>query len=258
MLLSLLGVISLAILTGCNKSDSDETAVLQVMLTDAPAEYDQVLIDIQDVQIHRSSDTSDGEWISLDVNSGVYNLLDFRNGMDTLLATIELPAGTISQMRLLLGEDNRLKIGEEFYELKTPSGQQSGLKFNVNANLVGGFIYKLWIDFDAARSIVEKGNGEYSLKPVIRTFTEAVSGAISGIVSPAESLPNVMAVAGTDTLSTFAGVDGNFMINGVKAGTWTLYFDPADPFVSDTLENVNVENGIVTELDTVFFIQPVN
>ncbi|HEX2395404.1 MAG TPA: DUF4382 domain-containing protein [Bacteroidales bacterium] len=255
VLLSMLVVISLAILTGCNKSDSDGKSVLQVMLTDAPAEYDQVLIDIQDVQIHRSSDENDGEWISLDVNSGVYNLLDFRNGMDTLLATIELPAGEISQMRLVLGENNQLKIGEDLFDLMTPSGQQSGLKFNIHANLEGGFTYKLWIDFDAARSVVEKGNGEYSLKPVIRTFTEAVSGAISGVVSPAESLPHIMAVEGTDTLSTFAGADGNFMINGVKAGSWTVYFDPVDPFVGDTI-NVDVQNGIVTEMDTVYFSQP--
>jgi hypothetical protein len=82
LLWSALVVISLA--TGCNKSDSDGKAVLEVRLTDAPAEFDQVLIDIQDVQIHSSSDTNEGEWVSLDVNEGVYNLLDFRNGMETV------------------------------------------------------------------------------------------------------------------------------------------------------------------------------
>lgn len=255
LLLSMLVVFSLTILSGCKKADNNEKAVLQVLLTDAPAEYDQVLIDIRDVQIHRSSDENDGEWISLDVNSGIYNLLDFRNGMDTLLATIELPAGEISQMRLTLGEDNQLKIGEEFYELMTPSAQQSGLKFNINANLAGGITYKLWIDFDAARSIVEKGNGGYGLKPVIRTFTEAVSGAISGVVSPAESLPHIKAVEGTDTLSTFAETDGNFMIKGVKAGSWKVIINPVDPFVGDTT-TVEVQNGIVTEMDTIYISQP--
>jgi len=47
MLLTFLIVVSLAFVTGCNKSEKNEKATLQVMLTDAPAEYDQVLIDIQ-------------------------------------------------------------------------------------------------------------------------------------------------------------------------------------------------------------------
>ena len=64
------------------------------MLTDAPADYDAVLIDIQDVQIHVSDNDAEGSWQSLIVNKGIYNLLDFRNGMDTLLGSIELPAGT--------------------------------------------------------------------------------------------------------------------------------------------------------------------
>jgi hypothetical protein len=246
----------LVLLAGCNKSGSEENAVLQVMLTDAPADYQQVLIDIQDVQIHASENENDGEWVSLDVNSGVYNLLDFRNGMDTLLATIELPAGQISQMRLILGDNNQVKVDGSLYDLETPSAQQSGLKFNIHAALTGGIVYKLWIDFDAALSVVEKGNGNYGLKPVIRTYTEAVSGAISGTVSPAAALPSVLATSGGDTLSSYADDAGNYLIKGVPAGAWLVVLDPVDPFLSDTIDNVLVENGTVTVIDTVFFSQP--
>ena len=90
-------ICALTFLSGCSKTENNKNAVLQVMLTDAPADYDAVLIDIQDVQIHVSDNDAEGSWQSLDVNKGVYNLLDFRNGMDTFLAAIELPAGTISQ-----------------------------------------------------------------------------------------------------------------------------------------------------------------
>ena len=134
-------------------SDQDNTALLEVRLTDAPADYDEVLIDVRDVQIHVSGDGDEEGWQSLQVNSGVYNLLDFRNGMDTLLATLELPAGHVSQMRLILGDNNLVTIDGEEHHLETPSAQQSGLKFNIDADLKQGIVYTLWIDFDAGRSI---------------------------------------------------------------------------------------------------------
>jgi hypothetical protein len=254
--LNVMAICTLAFLAGCSKSESSKNAELQVILTDAPAEYDAVLIDIQDVQIHVSENDSEGSWQSLEVNKGVYNLLDFRNGMDTLLASLELPAGTISQMRLVLGPNNQIQTGGEMHNLQTPSAQQSGLKLNIHATLTGGVVYKLWIDFDAARSIVHKGNGGYLLKPVIRTYTEAISGAISGNVSPAEALPYIMAVSATDTIGTYAGDNGSFRINAVPAGTWNVMFNPKAPFADTTVNDISVVNGIVTQMDTVFFKQP--
>jgi|WetSurSiteA1Bulk_404760.scaffolds.fasta_scaffold02250_4 hypothetical protein len=242
--------------SGCNESESDQNAVMQVMLTDAPAAYEQVLIDIQDVQIHISEMEGEDNWQSLQVNEGIYDLLDFRNGMDTLLAFLELPPGTVSQMRLVLGSNNQVKVNGEMHDLDTPSGQQSGLKLNIHATLTGGIVYKIWIDFDAARSIVEKGNGHYSLKPVIRTYTEATTGAISGNVSPAVALPYVKAVSNGDTIGAYAAGNGSFKLSAVPAGTWSVIFDPVDPYLADTVENIAVQNGFVTEMDTVYFSQP--
>lgn len=246
---------ALMLMNACQEKESDQHAVLQVMLTDAPADYEEVLIDIRDVQIHVSDVEGEGEWISLQVNQGIYNLLDFRNGMDTLLATLELPAGSISQMRLVLGEHNQVKTGGAFHDLKTPSAQQSGLKFSIHAHLTAGIVYKLWVDFDAARSIVETGNDGFILKPVIRTYTEAISGAIAGHIDPPAAVPYVMAVANDDTIGAYAGEDGNFMLRGVPAGSWSVIIVPADPYLPDTTDNVMVENGLVTEMDTVYLTQ---
>jgi hypothetical protein len=249
----LLVVGGIILITGC--SESDNHATLQVMLTDAPAAYEQVLIDIQDVQIHVSDVDGEGTWQSMAVNKGLYNLLDFRNGMDTLLATMELPAGRVSQMRLVLGENNQVKTGGILFDLDTPSAQQSGLKFNIQAELSAGITYKLWIDFDAARSVIHKGNGTYSLKPVIRTFSEATSGAISGHVAPMESLPSIKAVADGDTIGTMAADNGHFLIKAVPEGEWKIIFAPVAPYMSDTVDGVDVNTGTVTEMDTVFFQQ---
>ena len=239
-------------LTSCTKDGNKATLV--VHLTDAPANYEEVLIDVQGIQIHSSLNETEGSWTSLPVTAGVYNLLDFRNGLDALLAKAELPVGTISQMRLVLGTNNKVKIGGVYQNLDTPSAQQSGLKFNINAVLTEGITYDLWIDFDAARSIVAKGNGTYSLKPVIRTFNEAVTGAIKGIVLPVASAATIRAIANGDTLSTIAAADGKFLFKGISAGAYKMLIEPKATYTGRIIENVVVATGLVTDMGTINLI----
>ena len=170
-----IGILALSIaLFSC--SDSEENARLEIRLTDAPGDYEAVYVDIQGVEIHADEGNTSSGWKSLEVQEGRYNLLEFTNGIDTLLATAVLPAGRISQIRLILGDDNAVKIDGQEIGLTTPSAQHSGLKLNVHAELTEGITYKILLDFDAARSIVKTGSGAYNLKPVIRTVAEATSG----------------------------------------------------------------------------------
>ncbi|WP_282036169.1 DUF4382 domain-containing protein [Saccharicrinis aurantiacus] len=232
------------------KDDDKGEGTLSVRLTDSPADYEEVLIDIQEIRINASS-SDEGGWTSLeDINTGVYNLLEFTNGVDTLLADNTLPTGKISQMRLILGDNNQVKIGGVYYNLDTPSSQQSGLKFQINATIEDGITYKIWIDFDAARSIVEKGNGGYSLKPVIRTFTEATSGAIEGNITPIEASPLIYAITSDmDTFSTYADKeDGYFMIRALPSNQYDVKIIPQDGYLEKIITDIDVTNGSVESL----------
>lgn len=242
------------ILTSCNKSSSNGgTGHLQVMLTDDPATYDAVYIDVQKVEVHVSSDTnSNSGWQTVNVlRPGVYNLLKFRNGIDTLLASADLPAGTLSQMRLVLGSNNSVVIDGQSYPLKTPSAQQSGLKFNIHSTLTADIVYRLWIDFDASRSIVTTGNGGYILKPVIRTYTQAIGGSIKGFVLPSAGKAQVWAIAGTDSLLALPDSTGYYFFGGVNAGSRDLLFHARDSTYKDTTFAITVATGVVTNAGTV-------
>lgn len=254
MLKKLMGLIpSVALVVVFISCDSDEkNARLQVWLTDAPGDYDEVNIDIQGVEIHSSESDNGKGWKSLDVKSGVYNLLELTNGLDTLIGELVLPAGKVSQIRLILGDDNSLKVGGQVYDLGTPSAQQSGLKLQVHETLAEGITYKILLDFDVAKSIVATGAGSYKLKPVIRTITEAESGAIKGIVSPVESTPAVYAINGIDTVATtFADENGKFLLRGVLPGTYKVTFAPASGFLPIEKADVAVQLGVVTDMGTV-------
>jgi hypothetical protein len=244
-------LILMAALFGCKKVDNNiGTASLTFRLTDAPAVYDKVYIDIIGAQAIINDST-----INLDVHAGVYNLLDLVNGKDTVIVDQQIPSGELSQIRLILGVNNSLMIGTESFNLTTPSAQQSGLKLNVHATFLQGVAYEYIIDFDAARSIVPTGNGKFILKPTLKVFTKAVSGAIKGVISPIKAKPLIYAIsAQLDSVSTFSDtISGDFMFRGLAGGSYKLAFLPQSPFSDTTLQNISVLTGIVTKLDTLKF-----
>jgi hypothetical protein len=233
-------------------TEDEKSARLQVWLTDAPGDYEAVSIEVESVEIHTSENETENGWQPLQITQGVYNLLELTNGIDTLLGEITLPAGKISQIRLKLGDNNSLKVDGTEYALSTPSGQQSGLKLQVHETLSEGITYKILLDFDVARSIVQTGSGQYKLKPVIRTITEAQDGAIRGIVDPIASTPAVYAILGTDTLgTTYSDSTGHFLIRGLAAGTYDVAFSPNGDYLTTEKEGVVVTTGQITDVGTV-------
>lgn len=183
---------------GCNLSTDTTPGVMQVLLTDAPGDYEAVLIDIQEVRVHRSSDADHEKsgWVTINDQPVRVDLPGLTNGNTEILGEAELEAGTYNQMRLILGDQNELVKNGETIPLNTPSAQQSGLKLQLNADVEAGSLYNLLLDFDASRSIVQAGqSGNYNLKPAIRTVSLAEAGAITGSIEPAEALPWVYAIA---------------------------------------------------------------
>ncbi len=231
-----------------NVTNSGDTSQLKIYLTDAPAEYDAVYIDVQSVEIHSDADG----WRTLNViNPGIYDLLKFNSGIDTLIIDEDIAPQTISQIRLILGDNNSLVVDGVIHDLETPSAETSGLKLNVHYTFEAGIAYELWMDFDAEQSIVENGNGDYSLKPVIHVYTQAETGAIAGTIFPFDAAFYVMASTPTDTIGTLIADDGSFLIGGVPAGTYNVTFSAVAGFSDITVNDVNVQTGNVTNLGAI-------
>lgn len=254
-------------LVSCSENDDngeaiDQTANLTVKMTDAPGDYDAVNIDVQDVEIHIEAEGTiegdeDGDgWISVgDVQTGVYDLLELTGGVSQLLADTEVPAGYVSQMRLILGDDNTVVVDGETKPLNTPSAQQSGLKLQLNKEFVAGESYSYLLDFNVDESIVTTGNGAYELKPVIRVSAEAGASTVVGKVLPPEDLTvNLQTLVKlsneTTTISAYTDANGNFSLNGVPAGTYTFEVIPDAELGIDvyTIQEVVVEENSTNDL----------
>jgi hypothetical protein len=236
-------------------TESSNVASLQVRLTDSPfPNVKAVWVDVQQIEIIMGD--SSKPMLLNGAHPGMYNLLDFTNGKDTVLADATIPAGTISQIRLILGDNNFIITDNDVkIPLKTPSGQQSGLKVQVHQAVTGGVLYRLILDFDAGKSIVKAGNsGNYILKPVLRIISLVPSGGnIRGVVVPDSVRTVIFAIQGTDTVaSAFTDTtNGNYLINDIPAGNYVLSFLPSDTSFQSASGAATVVLGQTTLVDTV-------
>ena len=151
----------------------DQTGEMTVKMTDAPADFAQVNVEIKEVWVHYDGNNGGiNGWVKLETNAGVYNLLELRNDVTAVIANQSaLAVGNFNQIRLILGENNyavAVENGLEInYSLLLSSQDQTGLKINVNSEIKANQTLQVVLDFDAEASIVEQGNGEFRLKPVI-------------------------------------------------------------------------------------------
>lgn len=257
-IISFVLIIILAILLdSCKKSDSGSgagsgspysTASYQVRMTDTPGNYEAVNIDLKAVAVTGKNNNE----VFLNVNAGMYNLLNYANGTDTLIASGNIDAGSVSQIRLILGPNSYIVENGDTFPLSTPSAEQSGLKIQVHHDVQAGVKYLVLLDFDANQSIVKTGNGSYKLKPVIRSVEKAISGSIKGSIMPASALASVTATNTADntSFSTVTDLQGRFLVMGVPNGTYDVRIKPLTG-TELIVKNVTVVNGKVTDMGTV-------
>ncbi|MFC0878685.1 DUF4382 domain-containing protein [Saccharicrinis sp. FJH2] len=227
------------------------TSTLKITLADSPGDFKAVYVDIKGVMVYAVTEADSG-WITLpEIQTGIYNLLQLTNNVDTLLGENEIPSGYLSHIRLLLGPDNYLVTTEDTIHLDTPGAQQSGLKLHIDQFLEPDLTYNIVLDFDAAKSVITAGNSDkYILKPALRTLIEQSTGSIKGMLQPDSVSYAVYAVSNGDSISTFTDASGAFVLKGLSPEIYSVYIDPGkNSGLNDTiLPPVGVDMGIVTNL----------
>lgn len=217
---------------------------VSIYLTDNPVSFNAVNIDIRKVEVKIETDSGGAEhefWDSLIIRPGVYNLLNFRNGVDTLLAQGFITSGEIKKIRITLGTKNSVVVDSTTYPLilKKPVVIIDVDDFSV---IAPGNI-KLNLDFDASGSVIRMNNNQFELVPGIRTFSDDHDGRIEGVVLPREAGALVSVKSGSQTLLAIPEADGRFKIRGIKAGKVDLFIDATANGYKDT----TITNIILTE-----------
>ncbi len=266
-------LVAALIVVACNSGGSSTSgmATVNVSLSDpatcaAPdGPYAHVYVTITDVQANTSSSASNtgSGWADLTPNLASapmqIDLLGQANNQ-CFLAMLgdaqELQAGTYQQIRLILADNSAsvknnacgtaancvvLTSDSSVHTLQLSSESKTGIKIPSGQIASGGFTIAagqtkdLNIDFSTCESIVQEGNGQYRLKPVLhagevsttssslngKVVDSATGNAVSGAVLVALEQKDS---AGVDRvfMSTLAGADGSFAFCPLPAGTYDV------------------------------------
>jgi hypothetical protein len=243
---------------------------VSVMLSDpatcqAPnGPFSHVYVTITDVKVNVSSTASDsdGSWVDLTPNLSKspkqVDLLGLANNQCFLASlgdSLELQAGTYQQIRVILAPNtatisnnvcgssaNCVMLTSDASSTPHPlllsSEAQTGIKIPGSQISSGGFkiaageTKELDINFLTCESIVQQGNGQYRLKPVLHAGeVSAISTSINGTVvdsATGKAVNGTVYVAVEQPDTTMAKVDRVVMYEKVNAdGTFVFCPLPA-------------------------------
>jgi len=255
LLLVALAALPAIALTGCSKSPSSaELGTFALHMTDAPGDFDAVNLAIEEVAIHRDGEDPSG-WEVLNATPGTYDLLKLTNGVFAELALASVPAGHYTQVRLKIGEGSTVVIGGVTHPLGIPSGLRTGLKLIGEFDVPPGGGFDLGLDFDAARSVIENGDGTWHLQPTVRIMPLAAAGAVRGSISPTTVPAEVRAMQnGTMVAASAVASDGSFQISMLSAGTYDVSVFPWYGYRETTVPGVSVASGATTDVGVIELI----
>ena len=260
---------------------------LSVNLTDAPFPHDLVAeanvtifkIDARykgDMDIiSEVEDNSDSSMITEEKSSFVVlmedemevNLLELTNGVTKNLVDLDVPVGIYDLVRVYVKGVNVVLTDGSTFDLKVPSGEQTGIKIFIKPGLVveGGLSANLLLDFDVSKSFVAKGGGSnfenitgFNFKPVIKACNMSTAGTLSGKVTTLQEEVAVglkgaqVAVFAADTLNTttFTDADGKYMVMGLMAGSYDVEVE-LSTYQKQSVADLEIVAGNTTSQDFV-------
>jgi Domain of unknown function (DUF4382) len=202
----------------------------------------------------RHNNDSCNVWQDLGIQAGVYDVLDFRNGLDTLLAQGNVDDGVVKYIKISLGDSNSVVLSDS---TTIPLHFHGWFDSTIYIPVGNGFMdryasrhSRCWIDFDVDHSIIPAGFG-FWLHPYFRCFTQNATGAIEGIVLPTDAKPVITAHSSSDTASAIPWMDGKFKIKGLQEGTYSLDVSSTNGYADTTIDNINVSVGKSVNVGTI-------
>jgi Domain of unknown function (DUF4382) len=271
----LLSLFSLSCQKSASSNNSSSPSSVHIYLTDDQSLiFDHVFLDIQKLEIkaedsdefkHESEhqgevDDNDhhgdnsGGWINVPVNAGVYDILRFRNGLDTLFGTSSFPIiKQLKKVRITLGSNSSVVFNGTTSPLITKDNDNivvikiDDSKVQIN----NGGLTSFWLDIDAGGSVKQQGH-DFEFKGDVNCFSKEKMGGIEGSVLPAEAAAVVIAIHGTDTASAKPEREGEFKFIGLQPGAYSLLFHAtANNYVDTVINNIIISGKEDKQIPTV-------
>ncbi|SHM34210.1 protein of unknown function [Cyclobacterium lianum] len=239
----------------CDDVTSENRSLVNILLVDAPGDFDEVWIEVLGVEIlpagSRGS-TENANWIRIPYRaaSNTVKISDLVNDERLLLGRTEIQSGLVSKIRLLLGREMYLIQDGIRIDLAADLDLADKLEMDIAVDALPGFSYDIFLDMDLAGSIVPAANGSFLLDPKLRAFDPAGAATIRGRILPGNVAPHVYVRSTTDTLSTLTAGNGGFYLQGITPNTYQVFIEAPAGYL-DTAFDVAVSGDTLLTLPSI-------
>lgn len=248
------------LLWSCKDFDDSPKALVNVLLIDAPAQWDSVIVEIQGVELEFVPNGREGEVQRLfwpyEPGDKLIDISQLVGGTALPVARNEMQLGLITGITLRLGPENALYLDEDRYALDLPGGN-TDYYLPISLDLEQGFSYDLILDFDLEKSIQVTNPNPLTLDfdPTLSAYLGIGRSDLTGSTSPTDLRPVIYAIQENDSASTHTNSSGNFIFR-LEPGIYDVFIDPKDSrYNPDTIQGVIIEPGKATSLNRITLIR---
>jgi hypothetical protein len=89
-----------------------------------------------------------------------------------ILSNVSVEPGFYTELRLVLNEENQIRVNGQYHPLRIPSGTASGLKLKGDFEIPRGRLFNLNVELDTARSVRWNQGQGFRLHPVLNISTD--------------------------------------------------------------------------------------
>jgi hypothetical protein len=245
-----------------NNSPSPAARSFNVDMTDSPADYSALNVQITGVKAYRD----DAGWVDMGAQAQIVNIISLNNGIHTSLVTnANATPGHYSKLKLIFGDANTvtLNAGAHCGEASLGDTSTVALQFSgshevevlIDQTVSETSGAQMMLDFDAAASVSQMGTS-YVLHPVIHEMASmmntGVKGTVVGALASTAEITN-----GEHVYGAYANGSGDFLIQGTSDGTYTLIINAIkkhDGVIYHkivTVHDVTVTRGRITNVGNI-------
>ena len=156
------------LITSCKKDDMGSMTV-QVVDSGTDSGYDEVIIDVRRVEVKFANANTNNEFgkYFLDAHAGEFDLAAARDSGSIEIANKKrMPIGALTEMRIVVGDENFIRVNGVKHNLIITNNPNSGLTFPLDMGVFAGQEAEIILNIDLAGSVVQTG-GNYTLNPLI-------------------------------------------------------------------------------------------
>lgn len=260
--ISILAMMAMFFLASCKKDDNaapmqdnpgsePQAQTFKVKMTDAPGDYEGLDMKIIGVDAYLEGKG----WVALDAQGHAIDVLDLTNGTEVEIASkSNAEVGVYTKLKVKFDTDAMLTVNanalaeggggsvfsDNTFELAWNGTQEIEVAINEEVSADAGA--EVLLDFDVAQSVIKDVN-KYFIKPVIREIKNeqtGVKGEVEGTINAAITLSD-----GQNTFTTFIDAEGQFMLRGIKPGTYKLVILPAKKAIGEIQPEPKEIEGVV-------------